>query len=75
MKNVIEGQLYTDSSITLFRKTPQVERDVKRSSGPTWSISRVANIKRLFNKAKEETLHDEEAFKILNKLPSEQTAQ
>lgn len=63
MKTIIESQLYTESSI-IFHRTPQVGSNLKKS-GPTWSISRVANIKRLYNKAKEETLSDE----ILNNLP------
>jgi len=69
MKTVIKGQLCTDSSITLFHRVPQVGRDLRRSPGPTWSISRITNIKRLFKKAKEEALND--AFKILNRLPLE----
>lgn len=38
------------------------------SKDPTWFISRVAIIKRLFHKTKEETLNDEDTFKILSKF-------
>lgn len=58
----------TDSSIKLFHGTPQDERDFKRSSHPTWFISRVATIKKLFNETKEETLNDEDTFKISSKF-------
>lgn len=75
MKTIIEGQLYTDPTVTLFHRTPQVGRDLKRSSHRTWSIPRVANRKRLFNKVKEETPNDEDTFKILSKPPLEQTTQ
>lgn len=70
MKIVSEGQLHTDSSITLFYRILHIGWDLKR---PRY-ICTVVNIKRLFNKAKEESLRDEDAFKILNKLPFNQTA-